>query len=56
MLKAELLEVIRNGEGSGVEFKRDTIDNRALRKAGGLRKPARGRLLLGVMMTERWLG
>jgi len=28
----ELLELIRNGENSGVEFKRDTIDNRALAK------------------------
>lgn len=23
MLRAELLEIIRNGEGSGIEFKRD---------------------------------
>src|SRR6266446_6036426 len=32
MTKTELLEVIRNGEHSGVEFKRDTIDNRVLAK------------------------
>jgi ATP-dependent DNA helicase RecG len=32
MTKTELLELIRNGETSGVEFKRDTIDNRALAK------------------------
>lgn len=32
MTKTELIEIIRNGESSGVEFKRDTIDNRALAK------------------------
>lgn len=32
MTKTELVELIRNGENSGVEFKRDTIDNRALAK------------------------
>ncbi|MBI5243260.1 MAG: putative DNA binding domain-containing protein, partial [Elusimicrobia bacterium] len=32
MLKTELIEVILNGEGSGVEFKRDAIDNRAFAK------------------------
>ena len=32
MTKTELIELIRNGENSGVEFKRDTIDNRALAK------------------------
>lgn len=32
MTKTELLEIINNGENSGVEFKRDTIDNRALAK------------------------
>jgi ATP-dependent DNA helicase RecG len=32
MTKTELLELIANGENSGVEFKRDTIDNRALAK------------------------
>ena len=32
MTKTELIELIRNGENSGVEFKRDTIDSRALAK------------------------
>jgi ATP-dependent DNA helicase RecG len=32
MTKTELLELIRNGESSGVEFKRDTLENRALAK------------------------
>lgn len=32
MTKTELLEIINNGENSGVEFKRDTIENRALAK------------------------
>jgi ATP-dependent DNA helicase RecG len=32
MTKTELIELIRNGENSGVEFKRDTIDNRAFAK------------------------
>lgn len=32
MTKTELLDLIRNGESSGVEFKRDTIENRALAK------------------------
>jgi len=32
MLKTELLEIIRNGESSGIEFKLDTIENRALAK------------------------
>ena len=32
MTKTELVETIHNGENSGVEFKRDTIDNRALAK------------------------
>jgi ATP-dependent DNA helicase RecG len=49
MTKTEALEVIKNGESSGVEFKRDTIDNRALAKElvafANLRG---GRVLLGV--------
>jgi ATP-dependent DNA helicase RecG len=49
MNKTELLEIIHNGENSGVEFKRDTIDNRALAKElvafANLRG---GRVLLGV--------
>lgn len=32
MTKTELLELMKNLENSGVEFKRDTIDNRALAK------------------------
>lgn len=32
MTKTELLDLIRNGESSGVEFKRDTIENRAFAK------------------------
>lgn len=49
MTKTELLEVIRNGESSGVEFKRDTIESRALAKGlvafANLRG---GAVLLGV--------
>jgi ATP-dependent DNA helicase RecG len=49
MTRTELLELIRNGESSGVEFKRDTIDNRALAKElvafANLRG---GRVILGV--------
>ncbi|HEX4965246.1 MAG TPA: ATP-binding protein [Thermoanaerobaculia bacterium] len=32
MLKTEIQEILRNGESSGVEFKLDTIENRALAK------------------------
>ena len=32
MTKTELLELIKNGENSGTEFKRDTLDNRSLSK------------------------
>lgn len=32
MTKTDLLELIKNGENSGVEFKRDVIENRALAK------------------------
>ncbi|MEA2083507.1 MAG: ATP-binding protein [Thermodesulfobacteriota bacterium] len=49
MTKTELLELIKNGENSGIEFKRDTIDNRAMAKElvafANLRG---GRVLLGV--------
>ena len=49
MNKTELLEILRNGESSGVEFKSDVKDNRALAKElvafANLRG---GRLLLGV--------
>ena len=30
--RTELLEIINNGENSGVEFKRDVIENHALAK------------------------
>ena len=49
MTKTELLELIKNGESSGAEFKRDTIDNRALAKElvafANLRG---GRVILGI--------
>lgn len=49
MTKTELLEIVRNGENSGVEFKRDTIEGRALAKElvafANLRG---GKVLLGV--------
>lgn len=49
MNKTELLEIIRNGENSGVEFKRDVIDNRALAKElVALANFRGGQLLLGV--------
>jgi ATP-dependent DNA helicase RecG len=49
MTKTELLELIKNGESSGVEFKRDTIDNRALAKELVAFTNLRGgRVILGV--------
>lgn len=49
MTKTELLELISNGENSGVEFKRDVIDNRALAKElVAFANLAGGQLLLGV--------
>jgi ATP-dependent DNA helicase RecG len=49
MTKTELLELIKNGENSGVEFKRDTIDNRALAKElVAFANFQGGRVLLGV--------
>lgn len=49
MNKTELLEIIHNGENSGVEFKRDTEDNRALAKElVAFANLQGGRLLLGV--------
>lgn len=49
MTRTELLEIIKNGESSGVEFKRDTIDNRALAKEiVAFANLAGGRLFLGV--------
>lgn len=49
MTTTELLEVIRNGENSGIEFKRDDIDNRELAKElVALTNHWGGSLLLGV--------
>jgi ATP-dependent DNA helicase RecG len=49
MNRTELLEVIRNGENSGVEFKRDTEDNRSLAKVlVAFANLQGGRVLLGV--------
>ncbi|MGD2085817.1 MAG: ATP-binding protein [Candidatus Aminicenantes bacterium] len=49
MTRAELLEMIRNGENSGVEFKRDTIDNRSMAKEiVAFANLAGGYLLLGI--------
>jgi ATP-dependent DNA helicase RecG len=49
MTKTELLEMIRNGESSGLEFKRDPIDNRALAKElVAFANLAGGSVLLGV--------
>jgi len=47
--KTDLLELIRNGENSGVEFKRDTIENRALaRELVAFANLQGGRVLLGI--------
>lgn len=49
MNKTELREMIHNGENSGVEFKRDTEDNRALAKElVAFANLQGGRVLLGV--------
>ena len=49
MTKTELLELINNGESSGTEFKRDTIDNRALAKElVAFANLQGGRVILGV--------
>ena len=49
MTKTELLELMKNGENSGLEFKRDTLDNRALAKELVAFSNLRGgRVLLGV--------
>jgi len=53
MTRTELLELIRNGESSGVEFKRDTEDHRALAKElVALANLRGGRVLLGVDKTR----
>src|SRR5579863_4190157 len=47
--RTELLEIIRNGENSGVEFKRDTLENHALAKElVAFSNLAGGIVLLGV--------
>lgn len=49
MTKTELLEIIRNGENSGVEFKRDDIEPRQLAKElVAFANLEGGRVLLGV--------
>ena len=49
MLKTELLEIIANGENSGVEFKRDDIRPEQLAKEGvAMTNFQGGKLLLGV--------
>ena len=49
MTRTELLELIRNGENSGIEFKSDTIENRALAKElVAFANLEGGRVLLGV--------
>lgn len=49
MLKAELLEIISNGENSGVEFKRDDIRPEQLaRELAAMANFQGGRVLLGV--------
>ncbi|MGH9352162.1 MAG: ATP-binding protein [Terriglobia bacterium] len=49
MTRIELLEIIRNGENSGVEFKRDTLENFALAKElVAFANFQGGRLFLGV--------
>lgn len=67
MLKAELLQIIANGENSGVSFKRDDVRPEQLAKElVALANFEGGRLLLGVEDdgsisglsrpdTERWL-
>src|SRR3990172_6217285 len=49
MLRAELQELIRNGESSGVEFKRDEVSNQDLAKeVVAFANFAGGTVLLGV--------
>ena len=49
MTRTELLELIKNGESSGTEFKRDTLDNRSLAKEiVAFANHYGGRILLGV--------
>lgn len=49
MTKTELLETVRNGESSGVEFKRDVTDNRALaQELVAFANLEGGRILMGI--------
>ena len=49
MLRTDLLEIIRNGENSGAELKRDDIEARALaRELVAFANAAGGMVLLGV--------
>jgi ATP-dependent DNA helicase RecG len=49
MTRTELLEIIKNGENSGVEFKRDVVENHALAKElVALANLRGGMVLLGV--------
>ncbi|WP_048766710.1 helix-turn-helix domain-containing protein [Oligella urethralis] len=49
MLKTELLEIIKNGENSGTEFKRDDIPSEQLAKeVVAMANFQGGRVLLGV--------
>lgn len=49
MTKTELLEIIRNGENSGVEFKRDDVHPQSLaKKIASLANLKGGCILLGI--------
>jgi ATP-dependent DNA helicase RecG len=57
MNKTELREIINNGENSGVEFKRDTEDNRSLAKElVAFANLQGGRVLLGVEKNRTVFG
>ena len=54
MLKSELIELITNGENSGVEFKRDDIRPEQLAKeVAAFANLKGGRVLLGVDNVSR---
>ena len=54
MTRVELLELIANGESSGVEFKRDDLrPEQIAREVVGLANFRGGRILLGVETTGR---
>jgi predicted HTH transcriptional regulator len=49
MTKTELLEIIKNGENSGIEYKRDTIKNHTLaRELVAFANLDGGRIFLGI--------